>query len=349
MSISKLVLLAILTLIICHPKGDDLRKRTLNADNGVIVLNANTFKDLVMKHPRPYDMVILFTLKTKCNTCEAVKSAFGQVGDSFLEMEGYKPDMSNRKRAVFFGILYYSEDATQIFKSLKLPSTTAILYTTPNNILLDDNNEAYIKYDEDFVMSYKDRNDGVYAHKILEFINAKSGRKVEMKKDPLLFVLYFVIFLITLAGGYKLFISFKPVFLSPTLWLIGSFAVYIICIGGIVYNMIHGTPFAKFNREGHIVEFIHSGQRSQYVGEGLLMSSLFVLGGSILMAFNWINRIKGYWAHRLTALALVFFVAILSRIIISIYQKKASWYSPTFFPPGGYIRGPLLNDQGNSF
>jgi oligosaccharyltransferase complex subunit gamma len=344
-----IIMLSLLAVSLCHPKGDDLRKRTLNSDNGVIVLNASTFKDLVMKHPRPYDMVILFTLRTKCATCEAVKGAFGNVAESYLEAEGYKPDISNRKRAVFFGILYYSEDATQIFKSLKLPSTTSILYTTPNNILLDDNNEAYIKYDDDFVMSYKDRVDGVYPHKILEFTNAKSGRKVEMKKDPLVFVLYFVIFLIILAGGYKLFVSFQPVFLSPTLWLIGSFAVYIICIGGIVYNIIHGTPFAKFNREGHIVEFIHSGQRSQYVGEGLLLSSLFVLGGTVMMAFNWINRIKGYWAHRLTALGLVLFIAILSRIIIAIYQKKASWYSPTFFPPSGYIRGPLLNDQGNSF
>jgi oligosaccharyltransferase complex subunit gamma len=350
LNLRNIVLLTIIVLISSHPKGDDLRKRTLESDYGVITLNASTFKDLVMKHPRPYDFVILFTLKTKCSTCEAAKAGFAKVAESFMEIgEAYKPDMVNRKRAVFFGVLYYSEEATQIFKNLKLPSTTSILYTTPNNILLDDNNEAYIKYDEDFVMSYKDRNDAVYPHKILEFANAKSGRKVEMKKDPLMFVLYFVMFLITLAVGYKLFVSFKPVFLSPRLWLIGSFAVYIICIGGIVYNIIHGTPFAKFNREGHIVEFIHSGQRSQYVGEGLLLSSLFVLGGTILMAFNWINSIRGYWTHRLTALALIFLIAILSRIIIALYQKKASWYNPTFYPPSGYTRGPLLNDQGNSF
>jgi oligosaccharyltransferase complex subunit gamma len=350
MAVYRIILLSLLVVLIsCHPKGDDLRERTVNSENGIISLTASTFKEFVMKHPRPYDMVILFTLKTKCNLCENVKNALSNVADSFLDMEGFKPDMSNRKRAVFFGILYYSEDATGIFKSLKLPSTTSILYTTPNNILLDDNNEPYIKYDEDFVISYKERQDSVYAHKILEFVNAKSGRKVELKKDPLMFLLYFVIFLSVLGMGYYLFTTFRPILLSPTLWLLGSFAVYIICIGGIVYNIIHGTPFAKFDKYGNIEDLIHPQQRSQYVAEGLLLSSLFVLSGTLFMAFTWINKIRGYWTHRLLSLALIFLIAIVSKIIVGIYQKKASWYGPTFFPPSNYMRGPLINDQGNSF
>ena len=344
-----LILLALICIAQCHPKGDELRKRTSASEHGVINFSASNFKEYVMKHPRPYDVVILFTLKFKCNLCEAVKNEFYQVADSFREFDGFKPEMANRKRAVFFGILYYSEETSQIFKSLKLPSTTSILYTTPNNIQLDDNNEAYIKYDEDFVTAYKERSENIYAHKMLEFVNAKSGRKIELKKNPILFVFYFIIFLSVLSLGFYLFTNFKQVFLSPYLWLIGSFAVYIICIGGIVYNIIHGTPFAKFDREGNIVEIIHSGQRSQYVGEGLLLSSLFVLGGTLLMSFNWINKIKSTWQHRIASLSVIFFIVILSKLIISLYQKKASWYGPTFYPPYGYIRGPLIKDQGNSF
>lgn len=333
----------------CHPKGDELRKKTVAADKNVIIFTSSTFKEFVMKHPRPYDVVILFTLKMKCTLCEAVKKEFYQVSESFIEVGGHKPDMHNRKRAVIFGILYYSDDTSSIFKSLKLPATTSILYTTPKNIVVDDNNEVQIKFDEDFVVGFKDRNDEVYAHKILEFVNAKSGRKVELRKNPFVFILYFFIFIGVLVLGFTLFTKFKAIFLSPNLWLIGSFAVYIICIGGIVYNIIHGTPFAKFDRDGNIKEFIHHGQRSQYVGEGLLMSSLFVLNGTLIMAFNWINKIKGYWPHKIASFVLVFLIAITSRIIISIYQKKASWYGPTFAPPGGYMRGPLINDQGNSF
>lgn len=334
----------------CHPKGDELRKRTVESETGVIVFSANKFKEYVMKHPRPYDMVVLFTLKYKCNLCEAVKNQFYQVAESYRDFDGHKPEMATRKRAVFFGIVYYSDDTSQIFRNLKLPSTTSILYTAPNNIQSDENNEPYIKFDEDFVVGYKEGSNQVFAHKILEFVNAKSGRKLELKKNPFLFISYFVIFLSVLIIGFKLFTKFREVFLSPYLWLIGSFMIYIICIGGIVYNMIHGTPFAKLDREGNIVEFIHSGQRSQYVGEGLLLSSLFVLGGSLLIAFKWINYIfKPYWQHRIAALVLIFLVVIISKLVIAIYQKKASWYGPTFYPPQGYIRGPLIKDQGNSF
>ncbi len=333
----------------CHPKGDELRKRTLSSERNVVIFTPQTFREFVTKHPRPYDVVILFTLKMKCNLCDSVKNEYYQVAESFIEAGGHKPDMENRRRAVIFGILNYSDDTSSIFKNLKLPATTSILYTTPKNIVLDDNNEAQIKFDEDFVVGYKDKYDAIYAHKILEFVNAKSGRKIELRKNPLMFLIYFIIFIFVLVLGFYLFTRFRQIILSPNLWLIGSFAVYIICIGGIVYNIIHGTPFAKFDRDGNIKELIHSGQRSQYVGEGLLLSSLFVFCGSLIFAFNWINRIKGYWPHKIAAFVLIFLIAITSRIIISIYQKKASWYGPTFSPPHNYIRGPLINDQGNSF
>lgn len=344
-----LICLVFITIVSCATKGDELRKKTLAEDTGVITFTPKTFKEYVMTHPRPYDIVVLFTLKYKCDLCEAVKNEFFQVADSFREFEGYKPDKSNRKRAVFFGILYYSDESNAIFKSLKLPSTTSILYTTPSNIHIDDNNDAFIKYDEDFVIAYRDRREGVYAHKIMEFGNAKSGRKFILKKNPILFLAYFVVFMGVLALGYTAFTSFKFIFLSPILWIVGSFLVFIICIGGIVYNIIHGTPFAKFDRDGSIIEFIHTGQRSQYVGEGLMMSSIFIITGSLLMSFNWINRIRGFWAHRIAALVIIALVVVFSGVITNVYRKKANWYGPTFAPPHGYQRGPLIKDQGNSF
>ena len=343
------LLISILAIITCHPKGDSLRKLTKNSKTGVITLNSNNYNDFVMKHPRPYDVVILFTLKFKCNLCEQVRSEFEQVADSFLDFEGYKPEVGLKKRAVFFAIVYYTDDTTHIFKKLKLPSTTSILFTTPLNILVDDNNDPYIKYDEDFVIAYKDRSDNVMAHKILEFVNAKSGRKFELKKNPILFILYFVLFIGFLIAGYLLFKNFKSFFLSPILWHVGSCLIFIICIGGIVYNIIHGAPFAKFDREGRIIEWIHSGQRSQYVGEGIFMSSLFIIIGTLLASLSWLPRLQSEWNIRLFAVIIIFLIAFLSKVVIMVYQKKAPWYGPTYFPPGGYIQGPLIKDQGNSF
>lgn len=343
------LLLSLLSIITSHPKGDQLRKMTLEADNGLIVFTAKTYKEYVMTHPRPYDVVILYTLKKKCNLCERVKNEFVQVADSFRDENAFKPDMVNHKRAVFFGVLYYGEDTKAIFKSLKLQTMTSILYTTPLNIQLNDKGELYVEYDEDYVISYKETSDKIYALKMIEFASAKSQRKVPLKKDPIEFMGYFIAFVALLLVAFSVYQNFKSLFLSPKLWLVGSFAVLIICMGGIVYNILHGTPFAKFDREGNIVEFIHTGQRSQYIGEGLLMSSLFVIGGTIFYAFNWINLIPGYWKHKIVSFIAIFGGMILIKVIIGIYQIKARWYNPTFLPPFGYTRGPLINDQGNSF
>ena len=51
----------------------------------------------------------------------------------------------------------------------------------------------------------------------------------------------------------------------------------------------------------------------------------------------------------LSASPVPIFIVLVVRIIFSIYRIKARWYNPTFFPPGHYVKGPLILDQGNSF
>ena len=342
-------LISSLVLINSHPKADKLRELTLSSDRGLIVLNAQTYKEYVMSHPRPYDIVILYTLSRKCNLCERVQNEFIQVSDSFRDANGFKPDMISRKRAVFFAVLYYSEETMSIFKSLKFPSMTNILYTTPHNIQFNNMGEPYIEYDEDYVISYNERSDKIYALKMMEFANAKSQRKFPLKKDPIEFLIYFLLFVAAIFCGFTVYKNFQPLLLNPILWVIGSMLVVIICMGGIVYNILHGTPFAKYDRDGNIVEFIHTGQRSQYAGEGVLLSSLFVLGGTLLYSFNWLNRVRGYAQHKMASFTAIIFTVLVVRIIFSIYRIKARWYNPTFFPPGNYVQGPLILDQGNSF
>ena len=236
-----------------------------------------------------------------------------------------------------------------IFKSLKFPSMTNILYTTPQNIQFNNMGEPYIEYDEDYVISYNERSDKIYALKIMEFANAKSQRKFPLKKNPVEFLIYFLLFVGLIFIGFSAYKNFHPILLSPILWVFGSILVVIICEGGIVYNVLHSIPFAKYDRDGNIIEFIHTGQRSQYAGEGVLMSSLFVLGGTLLYSFNWLNMVRGYGQHKMASFGAVILIVLIVRIIFSIYRIKARWYNPTFFPPGHYVKGPLINDQGNSF
>ena len=342
-------ILSLISLIKSHPKADKLRELTLSSDRGLIQLNAEMYKEYVMSHPRPYDIVILFTLNRKCNLCERVFNEFIQVSDSFRDSNGFKPDMISHKRAVFFAVLYYTEETMAIFKSLKFPSMTNILYTSPHNIQFNNLGEPYIDYDEDYVISYNERSDKIYALKMMEFANAKSQRKFPLKKNPFEFLIYFLLFVGLIFVGFSVYRNCQSILLSPILWVVGSMFVVIVCMGGIVYNILHGTPFAKYDRDGNIVEFIHTGQRAQYAGEGVLMSSLFVLGGTALYSFNWLNRIQGYTQHKFASFVNIMFIILDAQMIFSIYRIKAKWYYPTFLPPGHYVSGPFINDQGNSF
>ena len=160
---SLFILFSTISFIKSHPKADKLRELTLSSDRGLIELTADMYKEYVMSHPRPYDIVILYTLKRNCNLCERVLNEFIQVSDSFRDSNGFKPDMVSRKRAVFFAVIYYSEETMSIFKALKFPSMTNILYTSPQNIQFNNLGEPYIVYDEDYVISYSDRSDKIYA------------------------------------------------------------------------------------------------------------------------------------------------------------------------------------------
>lgn len=35
--------------------------------------------------------------------------------------------------------------------------------------------------------------------------------------------------------------------------------------------------------------------------------------------------------------------------LVDTYNTKSPWYSPNFYPPAYYTRGPLIRDQGSSF
>ena len=336
-------------LIYSHPKGDILRKLTFESENGLIKLNEKMYKEYVLQHPRPYDFVILYSYKQNCFSCSTIEQEFKKVSLTYKEKLGFKPDMINKKRAVFFGIFYISEKTYSLTQNLNFDKDINILYTTPKNIQINEFDESYIDYNEDFIMSYTDRAENIFALKMIEFVNAKSQRKFELRKDPIEYLLYFMIFITSIYVAHSWYVSYKDIFLSPLTWLIGSFVVYIFGIGGIVYSILNQPPLFGYDKKGKI-ELLSLGFRNQYFLEGVLVSFLFIIGGTFFYALNWGN----YVAERnININNYGFFIIIgcfaIFEVILHIIQIKSSWLNPSFFPPEGYVKGPLINDQGNSF
>lgn len=88
-----------------------------------------------------------------------------------------------------------------------------------------------------------------------------------------------------------LFRGFKTIFNNPRLWFAGSCAIYIICMGGLVHNIIHNVPFTNVDANGN-VEWKTSGGRQQLGAEGFVMSVCITSVGISMILYHKILQAK---------------------------------------------------------
>jgi hypothetical protein len=69
---------------------------------------------------------------------------------------------------------------------------------------------------------------------------------------------------------------------------------------------------------------------------GLLFIAILIMGERLEKKQSLIGS--------LVALGMIFLIV---NSLESIYKSK-SWYGPSFRPPGGYLSGPISNDQGSN-
>jgi len=145
----------------------------------------------------------------------------------------------------------------------------------------------------------------------------------------------------------------RMVLLEPAVWFGIAMMVFLICTGGIVYTVIHGVPWFKFERDQFgnvfVAEYFMRGQRSQWAGEGYIFSFLVSITGLLLIGLTKVDYFFERTSHRRFAIIIVVvLVFICQQLILICYRIKSSWYGPTFMPPPYYTKGPLLFDQGNN-
>lgn len=187
----------------------------------------------------------------------------------------------------------------------------------------------------------------VTSHKLLEYINKRTGRNVEHKvslTDALT-----VIGTLFAAAAFFIIIfrQFRSFFLNTKVWFIGSIAIYAICMSGVVYNIIHNIPFTTMDRNGN-VEWISNQNRMQLGAEGVIMSGAISLAGILFIIVSRLTAISGNSSvNRFIYIVLFVFTLLVIWAIEDVYKKKG-WYNPRFYPPENYVQGPLMKDQGNS-
>jgi hypothetical protein len=332
-----------------NAKADKLRSLSYSA-GGMIHLSASDFEEYVVQQPRPYTLVILFTTssaKYKCTSCEDVMHMYEQVVYSYKEAGADLPVASpdgQKSRAVFFAVMEYSQQTHAVFTKLGFFSVPNILVTHPRSVVESGDKYSVVKED----LWEISPNVEIHAYKVIEFINTRSQRSVELKTSAVEAVMS-LFYMLVLLGivGYAVY-ALRTLLLIPYVWFAGGILVYFICMAGVVYDIIHGVPWVGSNSKGE-AEYINGGQRSQYGLEGFLMSFMISTAGVALVGVNLAAKMQNATQMRIAGiLSLAVLFLSLSKII-SVYRVKANWYNPGMTPPGHYVSGPLIRDQGNSF
>jgi oligosaccharyltransferase complex subunit gamma len=117
-------------------------------------------------------------------------------------------------------------------------------------------------------ISYTDGH--VTVHKFLEFINKRLQKNVNQfffsKKKLFNFFIKKVeyqepfssilkIFALIISFCFLIYLLFKycrSFILNTKLWFAGSIFIYVVCMAGIVYNIIHDIPFTTRDKNGDI-------------------------------------------------------------------------------------------------
>lgn len=181
---------------------------------------------------------------------------------------------------------------------------------------------------------------------MLDFINKRTSYDV-IYKPPLktMFIMFFG-FIGIMALGVIIYTRMKHIWNNWVVWFLGVITIYVVCVSGVVYDIIHDVPFVGRNQQGE-AEIFTSGTREQYGAEGVVISLTIMSIGLLFVSIPLVSkRVEGAQA-RVWGLIAISLILFLTMSLEGIYKSK-SWYGPSFFPPADYSRGPISRDQGNN-
>ena len=84
---------------------------------------------------------------------------------------------------------------------------------------------------------------------LLNFINKRLENTVPLRLP--FYVLFFKNLFLFLGLGTLIVLLFKlqPVLIDPRLWMAIATISYVVCLSGVVYNIIHGMPVFRFEQD----------------------------------------------------------------------------------------------------
>eukprot|EP00331_Platyophrya_macrostoma_P012595 CAMPEP_0176430626 /NCGR_PEP_ID=MMETSP0127-20121128/14357_1 /TAXON_ID=938130 /ORGANISM="Platyophrya macrostoma, Strain WH" /LENGTH=287 /DNA_ID=CAMNT_0017812535 /DNA_START=212 /DNA_END=1075 /DNA_ORIENTATION=- len=286
----------------------------------------------------------MYFTASNCQLCTELYKEFQSVVQMYHydDCMEYKTEGDIVHRPVFFGKMSFSESTRSEFMDLGLKSVPDILILKPHfRSLNQDQKKVYFKK---YLWQVMPSDGHVTATKILDYINQKAERNVVYRESIFGLLLVIAVLSSILAAGIMLFLKFRPFFLNPVVWTLGSYVIYYVCMSGVVFNIIHDTPYSGgqdwYAKDGH----------SQYAFEGYLMSGAILISGLLMLFVHFVGKVSD--GSRTTSLVICSICIIgafmLMQFTGAVYQAKTGYYNPRFYPPAHYIKGSIMKDQGNT-
>ena len=315
--------------------------------NQVIKFTPKTYRQYVLKNPRPYDVITLFSVQQHCPVCDEVLSEYEQTVYSFVKERGINKDFSKEKK-IFFGVLFFQQDV-EVQKIFQEHGFTTVPYITASamNLKRSSAPEKFYEDEDKWHISSQEIYD---CQKQIDFVNNHLRTDVQIKFTFASIAFKNFVGLAILASLGLLVKSLYPILMNQLVWFGVAITVFVICTGGLVYSILNNMPWFRFERNefGAIVvaEYFMRGQRGQYAGEGYIVSFLTTfIGLCILFLWNAEKRFtENKSSYRTAALVSMVVIVFAQQLLMACYRIKSPWYYPTFLPPAYYQKGSLLQD-----
>jgi len=266
---------------------------------------------------------------------------------SYIQANKHNPEDKDAV-PVIFAKLEFNADHEILFRHCGFTSVPILALAKPELAkTFAETGESKYPKELEWKLSTQDFFD---AGKILEHINKITHNNVELKYTFMRIMMGNLLILTILGVLFFFKDTLGQLLQHKIVWMIISVVVFVMCIGGTAFNMIHKVPTFRYayDQSGnmYVEEYIQRNQRSQYAGEGYMIAMLMLSIGTLMVAFTFVGHIKSAMRKEISCIIIIVGVFSLFSLLNTIFNMKASSYNPTFFPPDHYQAGPLMNDQG---
>lgn len=205
-------------------KLNRIRKLQGKAKNGIIEFSPEQYEELVLENPRPYDVVMLFSVRQQCPICDSL----------YTELTGASYSFGRAESDTFFGVVYASQEpkhrAVFIRHGFK---TVPLLCTSKEQSKRDNLLEAFYKQED--MQRFNNLNELHESQFLIDFINKRFGTDVQLTLPLQTIIIKNLIFFGVLIFLINLLVRMRESLINQWLWMALAIIGFIVCTSGIVY------------------------------------------------------------------------------------------------------------------